>query len=146
MSTNKMARGLRNNNPLNIIKSKSQVWLGETHLGGETRFCQFSSMQYGLRAALKLLRTYYNKHGCRTIRQIICRWAPETENQVAAYIKTVCGLVQLGADAPLPPMKKETRILWCELVLAMATVECGLKAEDREALRYPMAIAWNSLY
>ena len=142
----KTARGLRNNNPLNIIKNKSQTWLGETNLGGETRFCQFSSMQYGLRAALKILRTYYNKHGCRTIRQIICRWAPETENQVAAYIKTVCGQVQLGADAPLPPMKKETRILWCELVLAMATVECGMKTEDREALRYPMAIAWNSLY
>lgn len=140
-----MARGLRNNNPLNIIKSKSQAWLGETHLGGETRFCQFSSMQYGLRAALKILRTYYNKHGCTTIRQIICRWAPETENQVTAYIKTVCGLVRLGADAPLPPMKKETRILWCELVLAMATVECGLKTEDREALRYPMAKAWNML-
>ena len=142
----KTARGLRNNNPLNIIKNKSQTWLGETNLGGETRFCQFSSMQYGLRAALKVLRTYYNKHGCKTIRQIICRWAPETENQVAAYIKTVCGQVQLGADAPLPPMKKETRILWCELVLAMATVECGLKTDDREALRYPMAIAWNSLY
>ena len=142
----KQVRGLRNNNPLNIIRSKTQVWLGQTNLGGESRFCQFSSMQYGLRAALKLLRTYYNKHGCRTIRQIICRWAPETENQVAAYIKTVCRLVQLGADAPLPPMKKETRILWCELVLAMATVECGLKTDDREALRYPMAIAWNSLY
>jgi len=27
----------------------------------------------------------------------------------------------------------------------MATVECGLKTEDREALRYPMAIAWNML-
>ena len=142
----KQVRGLRNNNPLNIIKSKTQVWLGQTNLGGESRFCQFSSMQYGLRAALKLLRTYYNKHGCKTIRQIICRWAPETEIQVAAYIKTVCGLVRLGADAPLPPMKKETRILWCELVLAMATVECGLKTEDREALRYPMAIAWNTLY
>ena len=139
-----MARGLRNNNPLNIIKSKTQVWLGQTNLGGESRFCQFSSMQYGLRAALKVLRTYYNKHGCRTIRQIICRWAPETENQVAAYVKTVCGLVQLGADTPLPPMKTETKTVWCGLVLAMATVECGLKTDDREALRYPMAIAWSA--
>ena len=60
--------------------------------------------------------------------------------------KSAEGLVQLGADAPLPPMKKETRILWCELVLAMATVECGLKTDDREALRYPMAKAWNTLY
>ncbi len=146
MSTNKIARGLRNNNPLNIIKSKSQAWLGETHLGGETRFCQFSSMQYGLRAALKILRTYYNKHGCTTIRQIICRWAPETENQVEAYIKTVCRITQMGADVPLPPMKPETKIVWCELVLAMASVECGLSADDRDTLRYSVAKGWNMLY
>jgi len=142
----KQVRGLRNNNPLNIIRSKSQVWLGETNLGGESRFCQFSSMQYGLRAALKLLRTYYNKHGCITIRQIICRWAPETENQVEAYIKTVCKITQMGADVPLPPMKSETKIVWRELVLAMASVECGLSADDRDTLRYSVAKGWNMLY
>ena len=123
----KQVRGLRNNNPLNIIKSNNQVWLGQTNLGGETRFCQFSSMQYGFRAALKLLRTYYLKHGCTAIRQIICRWAPETENQVDAYIKTVCRLTHLGADTPLPPMKAETKNVWCELVLAMASVEYSLR-------------------
>ncbi len=141
----KQARGLRNNNPLNIMKSKSQVWLGETHLGGETRFCQFSSMQYGLRAALKLLRTYYTKYGCTTIRQIICRWAPETENQVDAYIKTVCKLTHLGADTPLPPIKAETEIVWCDLVLAMASVECGLTAEGRDSLRFSLGKAWNMI-
>ena len=146
MSTKKQARGLRNNNPLNIIKSKTQTWLGETNLGGETRFCQFSSMQYGFRAALKLLRTYYSKYGCITIRQIICRWAPETENQVEAYIKTVCRITQMGADVPLPPMKAETKIVWCELVLAMATVECGLSADDRDTLRYSVAKGWNMLF
>ncbi|MBQ9231307.1 MAG: structural protein P5 [Prevotella sp.] len=142
----KQARGLRNNNPLNIIKSKNQVWLGQTNLGGETRFCQFVSAQYGFRAALKLLRTYYTKYGCTTIRQIICRWAPETENQVEAYIKTVCKLTHLSADAPLPPMKAETRIVWCDLVLAMASVECGLSADDRDTLRDSVGKAWNMLF
>ena len=103
-------------------------------------------MQYGFRAALKLLRTYYTKYGCITIRQIICRWAPETENQVEAYIKTVCRITQMGADVPLPPMKSETKIVWCELVLAMASVECGLSADDRDTLRYSVAKGWNMLY
>jgi len=145
MSTKKQARGLRNNNPLNIIKSKSQIWLGETNLGGETHFCQFSSMQYGFRAALKLLRTYYSKYGCTTISRIIRRWAPETENNVQAYIRSVCQMTGIGATTPLPPMKEETKVVWCDIVLAMATVECGLNAKDREEFAPYIDIGWKLL-
>ena len=66
MKNNIPARGLRNNNPLNIIKSKTVRWLGETNCESERIFCTFSSMTFGLRAALKLLRTYYQRHGCVT--------------------------------------------------------------------------------
>ena len=63
-----------------------------------------------------------------------------------AYIKTVCKITQMGADVPLPPMKAETKIVWCELVLAMASVECGLSADDRDTLRYSVAKGWNMLF
>ena len=83
----KQARGMRNNNPLNIIKSEKINWQGEVKPSTDPNFAQFETLEYGLRAAFKLLRTYYTKHGCKTITQIISRWAPETENQVVAYIK-----------------------------------------------------------
>ena len=71
------ARGLRNNNPLNIVKSEKINWQGEVKPSTDPNFAQFETLEYGLRAAFKLLRTYYTKHGCTTIRQIVSRWAPE---------------------------------------------------------------------
>ncbi len=145
MKDTKIARGLRNNNPLNIIKNKNQIWLGQTNLGGDTKFCQFSSMQFGLRAALKLLRTYYTKHDCTTISRIIQRWAPETENNVMAYIRTVSRLTGINPTTPLPPMKEETRTVWCDLVMAMASVECGLDQHGREQMAEYVDIGWRLL-
>jgi hypothetical protein len=133
----KIVRGLRNNNPLNIIKSNT-IWLGQTNCTSESTFCTFSSMQYGFRAALKLLKNYYCVHHLRTIRDIVSRWAPETENKTEAYIRQVCRMTMTGDDTPLPPMKEETRGVWINIVMAMATVECGLTKEQREEL-YPEA-------
>ena len=135
MKNTTLPRGLRNNNPLNIIKSKNQVWLGQTNLDGETTFCHFSTMTYGLRAALKLLRTYYQRHGCVTLRQIIRRWAPETENKTAAYIQTVSRMTG----------KQETQVVWHDIVLAMATVECGLDQQGRDHLTPYLENAWSLL-
>ncbi len=132
---------MRNNNPLNIIKSQIK-WLGEVRPGTDKRFAQFESMEYGLRAALKLLRTYYTKHGCRTIRQIISRWAPAFENHTEAYIQSVSRQTGLAPDLQLPPMKEE----WCSIVLAMASVECGLSALQREALKPSVERAYLNLF
>ena len=49
-------RGIRNNNPLNIVKG--QNWKGERHPQTDRRFEEFESMQYGIRAGFKLLRNY----------------------------------------------------------------------------------------
>ena len=136
------ARGLRNKNPLNIIKSDVK-WQGEVRPSTDSHFAQFETMEYGLRAAMKLLRTYYERHARRTVRLIVGRWAPETENNVNAYVSRVCRLTGLAADVPLPPMKSETRVVWCDLVLAMATVECALSTKEREELAPLVARAWT---
>ena len=129
-----LARGLRNNNPLNIVKSDRINWQGEVKPSTDPIFAQFETLEYGLRAALKLLRTYYNKHGCRTIRQIVARWDPEGPQVIAAYVNTVCKHTGLSPDQQLPPMKEETKVMWCDIVLAMATMECGLSVKQQEQL------------
>ncbi|MBQ8455973.1 MAG: hypothetical protein IJ540_00005, partial [Prevotella sp.] len=105
----------------------------------------FETMEYGLRAALCLLRTYYNKHGCRTVRQIVSRWDPEGEKVINAYVQTVCRLTGLKSETPLPPMKAETQVVWCDIVLAMATMECGLSAQQREELAPYVVRAWTMM-
>ena len=140
------ARGLRNCNPLNIRKSQKVFWIGEKVKGNDPDFCQFESMGLGFRAALKLLRTYHQRYGRTTIRKIIRRWAPETENQTEAYIQTVSRLTGRHPDAPLPPMKRETEVVWSDLVLAMASVECGLSARGRNELKDAVYRGWVMLY
>ena len=130
----KQARGMRNNNPLNIIKSEKINWQGEVKPSTDPNFAQFETLEYGLRAAFKLLQTYYTKHGCKTITQIISRWAPETENQVVAYIKAVSQRTGIAPDAPLPPMIPERRVRWGDSVLAMAMVECGRDGREQQEL------------
>ena len=140
-----MARGLRNNNPLNIVKSPNFCWLGEMKDGIDPIFVKFETMAQGCRAAIKLLRTYYEKHKCNTISRIIRRWAPETENNVQAYIKTVSRLTGIAPTTLLPPMKEETKTVWCDLVVAMASVECGLDQQGREQLAVHVDIGWRLL-
>ena len=142
----KQARGMRNNNPLNIIKSEKINWQGEVKPSTDPNFAQFETLEYGLRAAFKLLQTYYTKHGCTTIRQIVARWDPEGPKVIDAYVKTVCRHTGLSPDQQLPPMKEETKVMWCDIVLAMATMECGLNNEGRQALHPDLEKAWDMLY
>lgn len=142
---NKQVRGLRNKNPLNIVKNANIAWQGEIKPSTDKNFAQFETLAYGCRAALKLLRTYYEKHKCQTISRIIRRWAPETENNVQAYIKNVSRMTGIEPTTPLPPMKEETKVVWCDLVLAMATVECGLDTKTKEILATHIDIGWKLL-
>lgn len=83
-------RGIRNNNPGNIEWS-SETWQGAVPRASATdsRFIQFRAPEYGIRAMVRTLTTYQIKHGCRTITDIVSRWAPPPENNTPAYIKFV---------------------------------------------------------
>ena len=48
-------------------------------------------------------------------------------------------------DTTLPPMKGETQEVWHAIVLAMATVECGLDQSDRNELQPYLENAWSLL-
>ena len=102
-----LARGMRNNNPLNIIKSEKINWQGEVKPSTDPNFAQW---------------------------QIVARWDPEGPKVIEAYVRTVCKHTGLNPDQQLPPMKEESKVMWCDIVLAMATMECGLNIKQQEEL------------
>jgi hypothetical protein len=134
--------GIRNNNPLNIrvgkdkwkgqvlpqraiAESEQLVTEGKVGKSGEGAvFCQFQSMEYGIRAAFCLLRTYARKYRLYSVRDIITRWAPPSENDTASYIRHVCMMTGFGGNQRL------TEKDWPRLVKAMARMECGVELED----------------
>ena len=89
-------RGIRNMNPGNIRLGES--WLGLRTKQTDPDFCQFTSMIYGCRALLKLLRTYVEKRGCTTIRKVVERWAPPSENDTTSYVLSVAAACRRDAD------------------------------------------------
>ena len=86
---NKTPRGIRNNNPGNI-RYAGTAWKGLATPPTDGAFCVFTHRQYGLRALALLLRNYNRYYGIRTIKSIISRFAPSSENNTTAYIESVC--------------------------------------------------------
>ena len=84
-------RGVRNRNPGNIDYNPANQWQGQLKPDPtiETRFARFDSAENGIRALGKVLLTYQRKHGLRTVKAIISRWAPSVENDTAAYVRAV---------------------------------------------------------
>ena len=128
-----LPRGIRNNNPLNIRRSKDQ-WKGLADAQTDRAFCQFKSLDYGWRAAFYLLtRTYYHKYRLYTIRTIIRRWAPPGENNTEAYIANVSRLTGIDPDEPIGiPLEKPSR--WMMVGIAMAIQENGTDSLDYFAM------------
>lgn len=121
----KEPRGIRNNNPLNIRKGCN--WYGERFPQVDRDFEEFQSMELGIRAAFVLLRNYITGFSGRsfkynTIRKIIRRWAPPSENATQRYIDFVCK--QVGKDQnEVIYFSDRTTII--TMARAMAFVECG---------------------
>lgn len=89
-------RGIRNNNPGNI--RHSDQWKGLTPEQPDPDFCTFSTPEYGIRAMGVILLNYQRKHGLKTIRQIITRWAPPSENDTDAYVMHVADRLGVRPD------------------------------------------------
>ena len=92
-------RGLRNNNPGNIRKTATD-WRGEV-VGSDSAFETFATPEAGIRALAVLLRNYQRKYGLRTVRAIITRYAPPSENNTESYVSAVARRLNVGADLPI---------------------------------------------
>lgn len=98
-----LPRGIRNNNPGNLEKGENWKGLAKQQL--DTRFCTFSSIEYGCRALIKLLLTYINKYNCKNIEYIISKYAPSNENNTEAYINDVANYTGLSRKEDIPTDK-----------------------------------------
>lgn len=113
-----MTRGIRNNNPLNIVLTE-QKWQGKVTPNTDGKFEQFTSMAYGFRAAIIILKNYMRKHKLTTIAQIVARWCPDSTQK--KYVYSVCQQTGWGGNEKLICCKETLT----KLAMAMAVVECG---------------------
>lgn len=122
----KAPRGIRNNNPLNIRKGSS--WKGERPNQTDTAFEEFVSMEWGIRAAYKLMRNHItgfkgSRPKMNTLKKLISVWAPPTENATNRYVDFVSAQVGLLPSSIIDP--NDGRMM-AKIARAMAFVECGV--------------------
>ena len=123
-----LSRGYRNNNPLNIRRSRDK-WKGMSPKQTDPAFVQFQTMAYGYRAAFVLLRTYRQKYGYNTIRQIVKRWAPPSENNTDRYIENVSRWTGIDPDKLIAGQDANAMMA---IVAAMSRMENGVQARMEE--------------
>jgi hypothetical protein len=130
------ARGIRNNNPLNLTLSgwtKQQEGFSGTDPGG--RYARFDTPEHGMQGGVALLQNYLRR-GITTPAAIIEKWAPSKENGASTqnYVNYVAQRLGIAPGDPVTPDKLPT------LVRAMYEFENGQRAggappnTDRAAL------------
>ena len=92
-----MSRGLENRNPGNIRRAPVR-YKGEVRPSRDPDFKEFESLAWGYRAIFVLLDTYRARYGIDTLRGMISRWAPPSENRTEAYIRAVADDTGLDPD------------------------------------------------
>jgi hypothetical protein len=128
-------RGVRNHNPGNIEHDPATKWQGLADPPTDGRFCRFRAPAWGIRAIARVLITYQDRHGIRTIAGAVARWAPEhgrqrNENDTAAYIRAVARAT--GFD-PRQALDFHTHAHLRPVVEAIIAHEC-------DGWRYPAAV------
>ena len=123
-----MSRGLQNCNPGNIRQSKVR-YKGEVRPSRDPAFKQFESLAWGYRAIFVLLDTYRIRYGLDTIRGMISRWAPPSENHTETYIRTVADAVGIPDRQPLDTRDRTTML---RMAAAISRVENGAAADMGE--------------
>lgn len=108
--------GIRNNNPGNLRPGHD--WQGM--VGENKGFVVFETILYGLRAlAMDLINK--NLRGLDTVRKVIQVYAPPSENNTGAYIKSVCSFIGCKPDDSI----KLTRTMLIFFIQAIVAHENG---------------------
>lgn len=119
-----MSRGIKNRNPGNIRQSKIR-YDGERLPSRDSEFKEFESMAYGYRAMFVLLDTYSRRYGLCTIRQMLNRYAPPSENFTEGYIRFVSEMTGIAPDELLNSRAARDMV---PVVAAMSQIENGVPA------------------
>lgn len=119
---------LAKNNIFNIRQGAK--WQGMT--GTRKGFVEFETREYALRAWLILMRTYRRRYKCRTVEQIVTRYAPPNENDTQNYIQYCCRQLCFEPDSTL-----NYDFEYIALAAAMAKMETGVVMD--------IAWAWKTM-
>jgi hypothetical protein len=116
-----LPRGLRNNNPGNLIIT-ANAWQGKIPVDQNTdgHFEQFRELRWGIRAMLKDI-IHDIRGGRNTLTSLINEYAPPHENDTAGYIAFVSNLTGLLPDSAIVI----NRPVLTGLVLAKMKMENG---------------------
>ena len=120
-----MSRGLRNCNPGTIRRSKVH-YLGEVRPSQDSDFKQFESMAYGYRAMFVLLDSYRRRYALNTLRQMLNRYAPPSENFTEGYIRFVSQKTGILPDEELNTRSERDMV---PIISAMSEIENGVSAD-----------------
>jgi len=113
-------RGIRNNNPGNLVRT-GDAWQGmSSDQSTDARFVVFDAPVWGLRAMARVLRNYLGA-GQTTVREIVARWAPSSENDTGAYMDAVAAALGVGVDDQVAPAQLP------ELMAAIIKHENGMQ-------------------
>lgn len=130
LNQNNLSRGLRNNNPGNIIYtgiswqgkipySQNSDWYG-TPSNIVKKFEQFTDVYQGIRA---MAYDIYGdvEDGNLTLTQLIHQYAPASENNTQAYINYIASVAGVNPNEPI----KFTPVLLAETLRAIINYENG---------------------
>lgn len=130
-------RGIRNNNPGNLIIDDRWNWKGKLPRAENTdgKFEQFEHPIWGIRAMFIDLRGDIEKDGLNTIEKLISSYAPAWENNTAAYVASVAQQTGLPPGALLLPE------FYLPLIKAIIRHENGIQPYSDSLIAEAMALA-----
>jgi len=138
-----LPRGIRNHNPSNIRKGNTQ-WQGLDTPPDDGEFFRFVSPAYGIRAMARVLITYQDKRRAAdgspidTVREIIERWAPPSENDTDSYAANVR---QIMGVAPGTTLDVHDHKVMSTLVKAIIKHENGIQPYSQSQIDKGLVLA-----
>lgn len=112
--------GYKGCNPLNV-RASSDKWRGSIGQS-DNGYVIFSTPMDGIRVAATVIKNYGTKYGINTVRDIVSRYAPASENPTDDYIANVCKGTGYQPDEKLDTKNPE---VLKKLVTAMMRQEIG---------------------
>lgn len=143
LNQSSLTRGFRNNNPGNVKRS-GDAWKGKISFSNskDSVFEQFTHIEYGIRCLFAIMRTYRNKHGIKTIKAFVQRFAPAVENNESSYSAYLSQELGYSTTATLPDTK-EFRI---KMAKAIIEYENGVNIADQYLTAQMLNNGYELLY
>lgn len=123
-----MLAKLNINNPGNIRKV-SRTYPGEVIPSSDPAFKEFKDMESGYQAMFSLLNRFYFAQGQDTIKKIIFKWAPPSENNSQAYVNSIVSQTGINQNTVIDKTNPQQMQA---LVSAMSRHENGSAAVAKE--------------